>query len=128
MNGFKPANARARLSILAHNTIIVGSEGSFAKNTDDIDGLGLEDEGTRADGGGDEENIEGFISQISREGRSVNVNGQVPWMMNPFPSYEDLNFYDPSRIFAGAASTQLSNAEQSGQIEDWISELLQAEG
>ncbi|GAB1210770.1 hypothetical protein APSETT445_009568 [Aspergillus pseudonomiae] len=71
---FKPASLRARLSILTHNSIIISDQGSTAQGTDDIGDLGLENANSRESGPA-EENLAGFISQISSE---VGVAGICP--------------------------------------------------
>lgn len=119
---FKPANSRARLSILTHNSIIVSDQGSTARATDDIGDLGLEGAGTRGPAS-TEESIAGFISQVSREiGAGTS---QVPIMMDPFmPSY-NVNSYAPDDIFDSPAGRP--GMGQLGHIDDWIFDLLQQE-
>jgi hypothetical protein len=119
LKGFKPANSRARLSILTHNSIIISDQGSTAQGEDDIGDLGLGDAESRGPVSA-EENIAGFISQISREVRVT--SSQLPMMMDPFVPSENLNFYELDRAFDW--STRGPGMDQFGDIEDWISELL----
>ena len=120
LKGFKPANSRARLSILTHNSIIVSDQGSTAQAADDIGDLGLDDAESRGPVSA-EENIAGFISQISREVRVT--SSQLPMIMDPFVPAENLNFYELDSSFSWSAREP--GMDQFGHIEDWISELLQ---
>ncbi|OQU99385.1 Fungal specific transcription factor domain-containing protein [Cladophialophora immunda] len=145
MKGFKATNPRARQSILTHNTIIVNEEGSFARGTEDIGDLGLEEDpataGVRAapgPGAGagavagagpeDEESLTSFISQISREERAAPVDGQLALMLDPLLPPDDLAAYEFGR-FGGAfdLSGEGGDLESFGHVEDWISELLREE-
>ncbi|KAK4939289.1 hypothetical protein LTR10_020378 [Elasticomyces elasticus] len=122
LKGIRP-NARARLSILAHNTILVNEEGSFARIPEDIGDLSLNEAGSQNAALDNEENIAGFMSHISGEGRTV--TNQLPVMMDPFLPSENLDYYDLSGAFHQPTGAQ--DMDSFGNIEDWISELLQHE-
>ncbi|GAB1200328.1 hypothetical protein APSETT444_009698 [Aspergillus pseudonomiae] len=120
---FKPASLRARLSILTHNSIIISDQGSTAQGTDDIGDLGLENANSRESGPA-EENLAGFISQISSE---VGVAGsELPITINPFLHLEAVG----SCLLDGSLNQPIigSDMDQIGHIEDCILELLRHEG
>lgn len=122
LKGVQP-NSRARLSILAHNTILVSEEGSWARVSEDIGDLGLNEGTSRGVALDHEENIAGFMSRISREGRTM--TNQLPVMMDPFLPSENLDYYDLSGDFQ--LPTAAPMIDSFGNIEDWISQLLQQE-
>ncbi|KAK5996298.1 hypothetical protein PT974_03053 [Cladobotryum mycophilum] len=123
LRGFKPANPRARLSILAHNSIIVSEQGSLVKGTEEIGDLGLNETGTRDPAMAGEENISNLISQIS--GQVRDFNAQMPLIMDPFFGPGNSEFYARDGGM-GSSSTELQMG-QCGYIEDWITELLRQE-
>lgn len=123
LKGFKPANSRARLSILTHNSIIISDQGSTAQAADDIGDLDLGDASSRGPVSAEDENIAGFISQISRE---VEPSSPLPMMMDPFVPSLSLNFYEVDGVFNWPSREP--DLDQFGHIEDWISELLQQGG
>lgn len=122
LRGFKPANSRARLSILTHNSIIVSDQGSTAQGTDDIGDLGL--------GGADprgpvsaEEDIAGFISQMSCELGSA--SSQLPITIDPFITPEAVDSCIVDGTLSGSAIGL--GMDQFGQIDDCILDLLRQE-
>lgn len=120
---FKPANSRARLSILTHNSIIISEQGSTARAADDIGDLGLEGADSRAPVSA-EENIAGFISQLSHE---VGAAGdQLPITINPFILPDPIG----SCILDGSFNEPMigPGMDQFGHIEDCILDLLRQEG
>jgi hypothetical protein len=120
---FKPANSRARLSILTHNSIIISEQGSTAQAADDIGDLGLEDAGFQGPVSA-EANISGFISQISPE---VGTTGtQLPIPMNPFILSDPIG----SCVLDGSVVEPMIGLgmDQFGHIEDCILDLLRQEG
>ncbi|OKP14844.1 hypothetical protein PENSUB_5908 [Penicillium subrubescens] len=120
---FKPANSRARLSILTHNSIIISEQGSTAQAADDIGDLGLEDAGFQGPVSA-EANISGFISQISPE---VGTTGtQLPIPMNPFILSDPIG----SCVLDGSVVEPIIGLgmDQFGHIEDCILDLLRQEG
>ncbi|KAI9934821.1 hypothetical protein MW887_000438 [Aspergillus wentii] len=120
---FKPASSRARLSILTHNSIIISDQGSTAQAADDIGDLGLENADSREPGPA-EENIAGFIAQMSREIGAT--SSQLPITIHPFLPSEtvgscalDGSFNEP---------TIGPDMDQFGHIDDFILDLMRQEG
>ncbi|GFN17151.1 hypothetical protein AtubIFM54640_005672 [Aspergillus tubingensis] len=116
---FKPANSRARLSILTHNSILINEHGSTVQAADDIEDLGLEDADSRGPVSA-EESIAGCISQISRGVGAA--TSQLPITINPFITAETIN--------GGVVNSSLDGSMlglgmgQIGHIDDYIMDLL----
>ena len=116
---FKPANFRARLSILTHNSILISEHGSTVQAADDINDLGLEDADSRGPVSA-EESIAGCISQISREVGAA--TSQLPITINPFIAAETVNGCVVDSSLDG--SMLGLGMEQIGHIDDYIMDLL----
>jgi hypothetical protein len=120
---FKPANSRARLSILTHNSIIISEQGSTAQAADDIGDLGLEGADSRGPVSA-EENLAGFISQIS--GEIGAAGNQLPLPINPFILPDPIG----SCVLDGSFNEPMigPGMDQFGHIEDCILDLLRQDG
>ncbi|GLB09894.1 hypothetical protein AtubIFM57258_005823 [Aspergillus tubingensis] len=116
---FKPANSKARLSILTHNFILISEHGSTVQAADDIEDIGLEDADSRGPVSA-EESIVGCISQISREVGAA--TSQLPITINPFIAAETVNGCVVDSSLDG--SMLGLGMEQIGHIDDYIMDLL----
>ncbi|KNG83811.1 hypothetical protein ANOM_008001, partial [Aspergillus nomiae NRRL 13137] len=118
-----PFPLAARLSILTHNSIIISDQGSTAQGTDDIGDLGLDNANSRESGPA-EENLAGFIAQISSEVGGAGC--ELPITINPFLHLEAVG----SSLLDGSFNQPMigSDMAQIGHIEDCILELLRHEG
>ncbi|KAI2915207.1 hypothetical protein CBS147320_10045 [Aspergillus niger] len=119
---FKPANSRARLSILTHNSILISEHGSTVQAADDIEDLGLEDADPRGPVSADQ-NIAGCISQISREVGAA--SSQLPITINPFIPAETVNACALDSSLGG--SMLGLGMDQIEHIDDCIMDLLRQE-
>ena len=106
--------ARARLSILTHNQIIIGEEGAVARQTDDVGGLGIEDSSLS-----DERNAIDFMTDHYDDQLFSSLN---PLMAGAFPLFDDPTFFDPD--FSMAFPNGATDANQNELLELWIEDLM----
>lgn len=112
LNGSKLEAARASLSILTHNQIIICKSGALASGTEDVGELGMESSGaTSASGAGD--------PTFSSDWDCQQLGNLISIVM---PSVDDSVFFNPD-----LTTSNLYDAEETNQIElieDWMGELM----
>lgn len=112
LDGPKVEAARASLSILTHNQIIIGKSGALATGTEDVGELGMESSGvTSASGAGN--------PTFSTDWDCQQLGNLISIVM---PSVDDAGFFNPD-----LSTSNLYDAEETNQIElieDWIEELM----
>lgn len=106
--------ARARLSILTHNQIVIGDEGALANQSEDVDELGIEDSGL-----GDERNTPDFMTGLYDDQLFGTSN---PLMAGVFPPFDDPTLFDPQ--FSMALPDGATDANQNELLKAWIEELM----
>ena len=106
--------ARARLSILTHNRIIIGEEGAVAKQTEDVGELGIEDSSLS-----DERNAVDLMADHYDDQLFGSLN---PLMAGAFPLFDDPVFFDPD--FSMAFPDGAADANQNELLGVWIGDLM----
>ncbi|KAI1113205.1 hypothetical protein F5Y14DRAFT_227411 [Nemania sp. NC0429] len=104
--------ARASLSILTHNQIIIGKSGALATGTEDVGELGIESSGiTSASGAGN--------PTFGSDWDFQQLGNLIPFVM---PSVDDSVFIHPDLSPSNFYITDETN--QIDLIEDWMGELI----